>query len=141
MLMVWTSVKAEPAKFCMIVDPNRTFFFYGKALLPMSCVATRLIFLFLTSDGFFLLSCLFSYHLCDSVIYAITSLGSKTRGDQIEISSLHVFRKKAVWTVLPLVRHQCSIHWENSRLAHGASKRKWTPRATRDAPKVVRNRV
>jgi len=37
--------------------------------------------------------------------------------------------------VLPLARHHCSIHCENSRVAHGTSKRKWAPQTIRDTPK------
>jgi len=33
-----------------------------------------------------------------------------------------------------LTRHQSSIHYESSRVAPGASKRRWTPRAIRDTP-------
>jgi len=36
--------------------------------------------------------------------------------------------------VLPLTRHQCSIYCESSRVDHGASKRRWAPQTTRDAP-------
>jgi len=37
--------------------------------------------------------------------------------------------------VLPLTRHQHSIHCVSSRVAQGASKWKWAPQTTRDTPK------
>jgi len=39
--------------------------------------------------------------------------------------------------VLSLTRYQCSIHCESSHMVHGASKQKWAPQTTRDAPKGV----
>ena len=36
--------------------------------------------------------------------------------------------------LLPLTRHQCSIHCESSRVAHGTSKRRRAPQTTRDVP-------
>jgi len=41
---------------------------------------------------------------------------------------------KASHAVLPLTRHQCSIHCESNRVVHGASKWRWTPQTTRDTP-------
>jgi len=43
--------------------------------------------------------------------------------------------------VLPLTRHQCRIHCEGSRVAHGASRRRCTPQATRNTPKEIQKRV
>jgi len=39
--------------------------------------------------------------------------------------------------VLPLTRHQRSIHCESSRVVHGVSKRKWAPQTTRDTPEGI----
>jgi len=38
--------------------------------------------------------------------------------------------------VLLFTRHQCSIHWENRRVAHGASERRWVSQTTRDTPET-----
>jgi len=42
-------------------------------------------------------------------------------------------------SVLPQTRHQCSIHCENNRVNHGASKRRWERQTTRDNPKRSRS--
>jgi len=39
---------------------------------------------------------------------------------------------------LALTRHQYSIQYESSRMAHGASKRRWEPYTTRDTPKMYK---
>jgi len=41
--------------------------------------------------------------------------------------------------VQPLTRHQCSIHCESSRLAHGASKPRSLMLTTRDIPRSVKS--
>jgi len=39
-------------------------------------------------------------------------------------------------TFHPLLRHQCSIHYESSCVAHDASKWKWGPQTTLDTAKA-----
>ena len=40
--------------------------------------------------------------------------------------------------MLPLTRHQCRIHFESSRVVHGASELRWAPLATRDGPESTK---
>jgi len=45
------------------------------------------------------------------------------------------------WFTRGATRHQCSIHCESSRMAHGISKRKWAARSTPKLWTAYRNRV
>jgi len=42
-------------------------------------------------------------------------------------------------TELPLTRYQCSIHYESSRMTHGARKWRWAPQTTRNTPKRIQS--
>jgi len=43
-----------------------------------------------------------------------------------------VSARETLHVVLPFTHHQCSIHCESSRVARGASKRRWASQTTRD---------